>query len=164
MNRETRKSSTSFAAARPGAPVRDPRRVVAFAVRRHAGWLAGRALTAASYGEHDRSADLTARAVRRGPDGVERLVKVWCRTILSDRPPAGPALAGPGHGGRPDIDRLPVPARWAARVVAAAAARDRAMLRALVGAVPEEEVDVHLACLLRLAVAAVVARDDDTCL
>ncbi|MFD0899067.1 hypothetical protein [Actinomadura sediminis] len=123
------------------------------ALRWHAGLLAGRALTAAVYGEHRRSRDLTARAVRRGPAAVERLVTVWCRTILSERPPD---VRVP-----PDIDRAPPPARWAVRVLAAAAARDRVMVPALVGAVPAEELEPHLTALLHLAVAAVVERDDE---
>ncbi|OLT11424.1 hypothetical protein BJF79_24150 [Actinomadura sp. CNU-125] len=53
----------------------------------HARLLAGRALTAAVYGEHRRSRGLTARAVRRGPAAVERLVAVWCGAILAEWPP-----------------------------------------------------------------------------
>lgn len=129
-------------------------RAAALALRWHAGLLAGRALTAAVYGEHRRSRALTARAVHRGPAAVERLVTVWCRTILDERPP--------GTGVRPDIEQVPTPARWAARVLAAAAARDRVMLPALVGAVPADELEPHLTALLHLAVAAVVERDAET--
>lgn len=137
------------------------RRAVRFAVHWHTRLLAGRALTAAVYGEHRRSRDLTARAVRHGPSAVERLVAVWCREILSDRA-TGPVFLDPGRGGRVDIDRVPPPARWGARVLAAAEARDRVMLPALVAAVPTEELEPHLAGLLRLAAAAVLARDDGT--
>ncbi|RSN64075.1 MULTISPECIES: hypothetical protein [Actinomadura] len=129
-------------------------RAADLALRWHAGLLAGRALTAAVYGEHRRSRALTARAVHRGPAAVERLVAVWCRAILDEHPRAA--------GIRPGIEQAPVPARWAARVLAAAAARDRVMLPALVGAVPADELEPHLAALLHLAVAAVVERDDET--
>ncbi|MEV5829179.1 hypothetical protein AB0L25_26825 [Spirillospora sp. NPDC052242] len=129
-------------------------RAAELALHWHAGLLAGRALTAAVYGEHHRSRALTARAVHRGPAAVERLVTVWCRTILDERPS--------GIGVRPDIEQVPIPARWAVRVLAAAAARDRIMLPALVGAVPADELEPHLAALLHLAVAAVVERDEET--
>ncbi|OLT11425.1 hypothetical protein BJF79_24155 [Actinomadura sp. CNU-125] len=64
--------------------------------------------------------------------------------------------------GRGDIDRLPPPARWAARVLTAAAARDRVMFPALVGAVPADELEPHLSALLHLAVAAVVDHGEAT--
>ncbi|QKW35638.1 hypothetical protein HUT06_17650 [Actinomadura sp. NAK00032] len=131
-------------------------RAAEITLRWHAGLLAGRALTAAVYGEHRRSRALTALAVSRGPAAVERLVTVWCRTILDEHPP--------GTGVRPDIERAPAPARWTARVLAAVAARDRITLSALVGAVPADELEPRLTALLHLAVDAVVERDEEICL
>ncbi|MBE1532634.1 hypothetical protein [Actinomadura algeriensis] len=128
-------------------------RAAELALSWHAGLLAGRALTAAVYGEHRRSHDLTVRAVGRGPAAVERLVTVWCRAVLAER--------RPDAGARIDIEQVPTPARWAVRVLAAAAARDRVMLPALVGAVPDDELEPHLAALLHLAVAAVVEREGE---
>ncbi len=131
-------------------------RAAELALHWHAGLWAGQALTAAVYGEHHRSRALTARAVHRGPAAVERLVIVWCRTILDEHPP--------DIGARPDIEQVPTPARWAARVLTAVAARDRLRLSALVGAVHADELEPHLAALLHLAVNAVAERDEEICL
>lgn len=143
------------------------RRLADRAVRWYAGLLAGRALTAATYGDDDAGRDLTARAVRRGPVAVEQLVTVWTEAVLAGLPPAAPAREGVrevpitcGFAIAADAGQRPPTARWVGYLLAAAANHDHAMRRALIEAVPAEDLHDHLAELLRTASDAVVARDD----
>jgi hypothetical protein len=129
--------------------------VAEHAVRRYAGWLAGRALTAAAYGDWQEGHALTARVIPHGGIAVEQLVTVWCEAILAEPPlhmQDEPAMEFAG------LDRTPA-LRWSAQVLAAAN-QDRTLLPLLVNAVPAGELAQHLAGLLDLAVAAVMARDD----
>lgn len=119
--------------------------------------LAMAALNAMQRGDHpavDRALDQLA--ARHGPQGITNALVIWCDAALA-RIPAG---AGPvtlewvdQHTGRVtrNPSSIPPAERWAGRMLAARAAGDLDMFRALAEAVPPERVGEHVGALVQMA-------------
>ncbi|TDB86453.1 hypothetical protein E1264_17800 [Actinomadura sp. KC216] len=139
-------------------------RIATWGARRIAGMFAGRALTATIYGDCHRGHQITADVIERsGRLGARALAAVWCEAMLADVPRSArrrgnfrPLLMTPW--GQLAPEDAPTSAMWMARLVAAHASRDWDMCRALVDAVPDDQIEEHLALLLHTAAAATIAR------
>ncbi|WP_433225439.1 hypothetical protein [Actinomadura formosensis] len=146
------------------------RRLARWGARRLAAVLAGRALTCAVYGDCGRGHRITADTIERGGRlAVESVAAVWCEAMLDGLPRStrknGTFRPVVMDGGRVlDPEQVPPPLLWAMRLVAAHAARDRVMCAALIGAVPDSEVEQHLKVLLHVAAQSVATRSEEAVL
>lgn len=146
------------------------RHIARWVARRIAGHLAGRALSCAVYGDCERGHQIAAGVVARSGDlGVRALAGTWCEAIVADVPRRARRSGrfrlifadGPIDM---DADQVPPPMRWAGALVTAHAALDWPMCRDLLAAVPDDQLQAHLAELLHMAAAAVVARSEGAAL
>lgn len=150
-----------------------PGRTTAWAARRLAAHLAGRALVAEVYGDRETARQITAAVIEAGGKNAGlALTGVWCEAILAGVPRRTRRRARRGdsvlqpyvenqNGTASELTAEDVAVQWAGRLVGARACGDRVMFRELIDVVPGSEIEDHLAVLRAFAANAVTEREAD---